>query len=267
MALALVLVLFSCSAAHAGTTYSVEYKPRRGAYVAYDEEHQPVAELPYLGIGIDLSIAGNAKYLYYNMLFANGSGGTENVLYRYTIKTGKLKKLRKLPEGFETFSVMFLVGDTLFVTGRKDGQTSARSYAYSLPSKKLKKIADLAIYHAYGSKLVLYGSLAHLDGEKIVLYDHRTGKATKLCSHSDYAIQRGKYLYYSVISDADLTKIQDHKIIRLNLKTGKKKILADHLSCGPVKNITSAMVEYVSSPQTLDPNRYLVRFYFKDQAS
>ena len=89
----------------------------------------------------------------------------------------------------------------------------------------------------------------------------------KLCSHSDHAIQRGKYLYYSVISDKDVTKVQDHTIMRLNLKTGKKKVLADALSCGRVKNITSAMVEYLTTPETVNPNQHLERYYFKDQVS
>ena len=129
----LVLAFFFCTAAYAGTTYTVEYKHGRGTYVAYDEEHQPIAELPCQGIGIDLNIAGNAKYLYYDMVFADEAGGTQNVLYRYTIKTGNLKKLKKLPGEYETFAVMFLVGDTLFLTGRMARPRPGPMLILSLP--------------------------------------------------------------------------------------------------------------------------------------
>lgn len=261
----LVMLVLTGSLAYGGENLKAEFDSATNGIFVYDGNGTPIAKMSVPGARISPMIASNKSYIYLSVCVEK-DGTFQNYLYQYKRANGKLSKLKKLPEGFFSFVVEDIIGDVLYLSGDEVGtDNKVVSYTYNTKNKKLKivNVDNAGFDQRYGSYFVMSGRrrAGIFYGYPIYLYQVETGKATRLCEYSDFHTISGKYLYYSVKQQKEQLPDTPHQIVQVNLKTGKKKVLAEAISCMRVKNITKTMVEYYKRAQEL------ARYYFKNGRS
>lgn len=165
--------------------------------------------------------------LYSGKIYINGWNGSDNIAcYRYTIKTGKLKKINK-SSGYVKRYRKYILMNPSAVSG------DFWHYPidiYNTSTEKTKSLTKRSIGYTYTKGTVYYSDcVAKNDvyknggqNVKIKKYSVKTGKTKTVVKNiklNNVGKITSKYIYYIVFTE------KGYKYYRYTIKTGKKKPL------------------------------------------
>lgn len=244
---ALLLVLWCALPAKAAGPYTVQMSDDDTSLFVYDTHLQGVAILQVKGKQVEDSIYATKKGIYFFSYNGSLSPPGEYSLHRYSFRTGKSRKLCDLPGRLLEISFHYLKGGLLSFSGWSVAEGNL-SFLYDVYKGTLTEIGSgLQITGKFKSYLLLDGnegsSIAY-DPFPLVLYDMNTGKSKRVADHVDAYLLDPPYLYYAQTDGDMFSLLIPHDILRLDLRTGKKKVLLRSLSCFLIDSLQPDCVLY-----------------------